>query len=76
MPVCRNLGLHHALKIHDILQEMSEDLEYSGTCSDDELSDDDEEFFGSDWNDLALDDEMANMVLESLSFSQFEDSLE
>lgn len=64
----------HALKIHDILQEMFGDLEDSSTCSDDELSDDEEEFFGSDWNDLA--DEMANMVLESLSFSQFEDSLE
>ena len=68
--------LQHALKIHDILQEMSGDLEDSDTCSDDELSDDEEEFFGSDWNDLALDNEMANMVLESLSFSQFEDSLE
>lgn len=44
--------------------------------SGDEMSDEEEEFFGSDWNDLALDDEMANMVLDNLSFSQWEDSME
>jgi len=32
------------------------------------MSDEEEEFFDSDWNDLALDDEMANMVLDNLSF--------
>ena len=37
---------------------------------------DDEDFLGRDWNDLALDDEMASMVLDNLSFSQWEDSME
>ena len=45
------------------------DLEDTGIDSDDEMSDEEEEFFGSDWNDLALDDEMASMVLDNLSCS-------
>lgn len=45
------------------------DLEDTGIDSDDEMSDEEAEFFGSDWNDLALDDEMA-------SCSQWEDSME
>lgn len=67
--------LQHAFKIHGILQEMFEDLEDTDIGSDDEISDDEEEFIGSDWNNLALDNEMANMVLENLSFSQWEDSM-
>ena len=40
------------------------------------MSDEEEEILGSDWNDLTLDDEMANMVLDNLSFSQWEDLME
>ena len=68
--------LQHAIKIHGILQEMFGDLKDTDIDSDDDMSDEEEEFFGSDWNDLALDDEMANMVLDNLSFSQWGDSME
>ena len=77
--ICRFVeiwDLQHAFKIHGILQEMFGDLEDTDIGSDDEMSDEEGEFIGSDWNDLALDDEMANMVLDNLSFSQWEDSLE
>lgn len=77
--ICRFVeiwDLQHAFKIHGILQELFGDLEDTDIGSGDEMSDEEEEFFGSDWNDLALDDEMANMVLDNLSFSQCEDSME
>lgn len=77
--ICRFVeiwDLQHAFKIHGILQEMFGDLEHTDISSDDEMSDEEEEFFDSDWNDLALDDEMANMVLDNLSFTQWEDSME
>ncbi|XP_068693066.1 bifunctional 3'-5' exonuclease/ATP-dependent helicase WRN-like [Montipora foliosa] len=53
-----------------IRQEVFGDLKDTGIDSDDEMSDEEEEFFGSDWNDLALDDEMATMFLDNLSCSQ------
>lgn len=34
----------------------------------DEMFDEEKEFFGSDWNDFVLDDEMVNMVFDNLSF--------
>ena len=74
--ICRFVeiwDLQHAFKIHRILQEIFGDTDIG---SDDEMSDEEEVFFGSDWNDLALDDEMANMALDNLSFSQWEDSME
>lgn len=77
--ICRFVeiwDLQHAFKIHGILQELFGDLEDTDIGSGDEMSDEEKEFFGSDWNDLALDDEMANMVLDNLSFSQWEDSME
>ena len=76
--ICRFVeiwDLQHAFKINAILQEIFGDLEETDIGSDDEMSDE-EEFFGSDWNDLALDNEIANMVLDNLSFSQLEDSME
>ena len=77
--ICRFVeiwDLQHAFKVHAILQEIFGDLEETEIGSDDEMSDEEEEFFGSDWNDLALDNEIANMVLDNLSFSQLEDSME
>ena len=77
--ICRFVeiwDLQHAFKIHAILQEIFGDLEETDIGSDDEMSHEEEEFFGSDWNDLALDNEIANMVLDNLSFSQLEDSME
>ena len=68
--------MQHAFKIHAILQEIFGDLEETDIGSDDEMSDEEEESFGSDWNDLALDNEIANVVLDNLSFSQLEDSME
>lgn len=43
------------------------DLEDIGIDLDDEMFDEEEEFFGSDWNDFVLDDEMVSMVFDNLS---------
>ena len=77
--ICRFVeiwNLQHAFKIHAILLEIFGDLEETDVGSVNEMSDEEEEFFGSDWNDLALDNEIANMVLDNLSFSHLEDSME
>jgi len=77
--ICRFVeiwDLQHAFKIHGILQEIFGDLEDTDIGSEEEMSDEEEDFLGRDWNDLALDDEMANMVLDNLSFSQWQDSME
>ena len=77
--ICRFVEIwdfQHVFKVHAILQDIFGDLEETEIGSDDKISDEEEEFFGSDWNDLALDNEIANMVLDNLSFSQLEDSME
>ncbi|KAJ7389452.1 hypothetical protein OS493_031421 [Desmophyllum pertusum] len=68
--------LMHAYKIHGIMQEIFGDLEDTDMGSEDEMSDEEEECWSNDWNDLALDDELANMVIDNLSFSQWDDSQE
>lgn len=58
------------------MQDIFGDLEDTDMGSEDEMSDEEEECWSNDWNDLALDDELANMVIDNLSFSQWDDSQE
>lgn len=38
------------------------------------VSDEESDFLGNDWNDLVVDDELANMVIDNLNFSQWDES--
>ena len=67
--------MQHAYRIHGIMQAIFGDMEDTNTdTSDEEMSDEEEEGWSSEWNDLVMDEELANMVIENLSFSQWDDS--
>lgn len=67
--------MQHAYRIHGIMQAIFGDMEDTNTgISDEEMSDEEEEGWSSEWNDLVMDEELANMVIENLRFSQWDDS--
>ena len=67
--------LKHAVKIYEILNGIFMDMDDCHIhIEDNDLSSDEEELLPEDWNDLALDDELADMAIENLSLSQMDDS--
>ena len=66
--------MQHAFEIHAVMQEVFGDMLDIELSSEDECSDEESDFLGNDWNDLVLDDELANMVIDNLSFSQWDES--
>ena len=64
----------HAFEIHAVMQEVFGDMLDIELSSEDECSDEESDFLGNDWNDLVVDDELANMVIDNLSFSQWNES--
>lgn len=64
--------IKHAYKIYEIMQKVFEDMDRRDTCTnEDEISsDEDDDLLVQDWNDLALDEELAMMAIDDLSFSQ------
>ena len=68
--------LKHAVKIYGILRGIFMDMgdDTHNCIEDNDLSSDEEELLPDDWSDIALDDELANLAIENLSFSQMDDS--
>ncbi|XP_068747499.1 ATP-dependent DNA helicase Q5-like isoform X2 [Montipora capricornis] len=66
--------MQHAFEIHAVMQEVFGDMLDIELSSEDECSDEESDFLGNDWNDLVVDDELANMVIDNLSFSQWDES--
>ena len=66
--------MQHVFEIHAVMQEVFGDMLDIELSSEDECSDEESDFLGSDWNDLVVDDELANMVIDNLSFSQWDES--
>ena len=61
--------LCHANKIHNILQNVFNDMDSPTLCEDlDELSADEEDnWLPGDWNDLGFDEELAMLAIDELS---------
>ena len=66
--------MQHAFEIHAVMQEVFGDMLDIELSSEDECSDEESDFLGNDWNDLVVDDELANMVIDNLSFSEWDES--
>lgn len=66
--------MQHAFEIHAVMQEVFGDMLDIELSSEDECSDEESDFLGNDWNDLVVDDELANTVIDNLSFSQWDES--
>ena len=63
-----------AFEIHAVMQEVFGDMLDIELSSEDECCGEESDFLGNDWNDLVVDDELANMVIDNLSFSQWDES--
>ena len=51
------------------------DMDYSDILEEDDLSsEEEEELLPEDWDDIALDEELADMAIENLSLSQLHES--
>ena len=61
--------MQHAFEIHAVMQEVFEDIELR---SEDEFSDEESDSLGNDWIGLVVDNELTNMVIDNLSFSQWD----
>ena len=68
--------LSHALKIHTIMQKVFGDMDgTNGINTMEEFSSDEEdELLPEDWNDLGLDDELAEMAMNELTLAEIDDS--
>ena len=67
--------LQHAFKIYKILNDIFMDMDYSDILEEDDLSsEEEEELLPEDWDDIALDEELADMAIENLSLSQLDES--
>lgn len=66
--------MQHAFEIPAVMQEVFGDMLDIELSSEDECSGEESDFRGNDWNDLIVDDELANMVFDNLSFSQWDES--
>ena len=70
--------LSHAHKIHAIMQNVFGDMD--GTNSTDTMeefsSDEEDDLLPEDWNDLGLDDELAEMAMDELTPAEIDDSKE
>ena len=68
--------LSHAHKIHAIMQKVFGDMD--GTNSTDTMeefsSDEEDDLLPEDWNDLGLDDELAEMTMDELTLAEIDDS--
>ena len=66
--------VEHAFEIHAVMQEVFGDMLDIELSSEDQFSDEESDFLGNDWSDLVVDNELTNMVVDNLSFSQLEES--
>lgn len=66
--------MEHAFAIHAVMQKVFGDMLDIELSSEDEFSDEESDFHGNDWSDLVVDNELANMVIDNLSFSQWDES--
>ena len=63
--------LSHAHKIHAIMQKVFGDMD--GTMEE-FSSDEEDDLLPEDWNDLGLDDELAEMAIDELTLAEIDDS--
>jgi len=68
--------LSHAHKIHTITQKVFGDMDGidSPTTMEEFSSDEEDELLPEDWNDLGLDDELAEMAMDELTLGEIDDS--
>jgi len=55
------------------LKFMQSCKKYLELSSEDECCDEESDFLGNDWNNLVVDDELANMVIDNPSFSKWDE---
>lgn len=67
--------LSHAHKIYAIMQKVFGDMDATDPVDvDDEFSSDEEDSLSEDWDDLGLDDELAEMAMDELTLPDMDDS--
>ena len=67
--------LSHAHKIYAIMQKVFGDMDATDPVDvDDEFSSDEEDSLPEDWDDLGLDDELAEMAIDELTLPDMDDS--
>lgn len=59
--------MQYAFEIHAVMQEVFGDMLDIELSSEDECCGEESDFLGNDWNDLVVDDELANMRLLTIS---------
>ena len=68
--------LSHAHKIHTIMQNVFGDMDVTNSINTMEefSSDEEDELLPEDWNDLGLDDELAEMAMDELTLAEIDNS--
>ena len=67
--------MSHAHKIYAIMQKVFGDMDATDPVDvDDEFSSDEEDSLPEDWDDLGLDDELAEMAMDELTLPDMDDS--
>ena len=68
--------LSHAHKIHANMQKVFGDMDHTNSTDTMEefSSDEEDDLLPEDWNDLGLDDELAEMAMDELTLAEIDDS--
>ena len=68
--------LSHAHRIYDILQKVFGDMDDISLIEheDEYSSDEEDDFLPEDWNDLRIDDELAEMAMDGMAFPEMDES--
>lgn len=72
--ICNHIeiwDIKHAHKVYQIMQNVFGNMKGDNTYSDiDEISSDEDDLLPEDWDDLGVDEELAEMAIDELSFFQ------